>query len=375
MPNSQDQLKLDLPSGCKAHELFPDQISKAEAQAVTKPCKNSPINVVSCQLENHADFVAEANGLDLGTINALPSMDPAELARFIPNTHRKIFDLPASSLPFTQVGVSLKDLFVSLPSLRSGHLRWSNLRMREDLPKENIFQGKERILFLSGRDLLIESVSQEEERINFYKTLAKMDFRLVSSFNFSVFFGECALDHHLNIKRSAESLRLLQKAGIAAVPHFYWANEFHSKKILNLIISQPNIRIISVNCQCYHKVDYPTVATGLRFIANNTNGRVHFLLEGPARAFLETIKDLAPLVHVAIKSPVMETINHTRLNFFGDTRIKTRSSLSLEALLAHNTKAYEEYLQNNFWNPVATENKFMKRMRAANKIKQNSRNF
>ncbi len=358
MPSSSGQLKLGLSPACKSHELYPEHISEAEALLVQKPCKDTHINCITCATKDRAEFVAEANGLSLLTVSAQPTLDPEQLARFIPIAHGKVFGLDPATLPFTQVGVSLKDAFKGLPGIRSGYLHWYNLRMREDLLKQPIFTGKQPILFLSGRDLLIESIDQDEQEIGFYKKLSKMGFHMVSAFNFSQFFGECALDQNLNTKRSLESFRSLQEHGIMAVPHFYWANEFLSQKTLEWLLRETSVKLISINCQCFKKMDYPIVEAGLRLLAEKTNGRIHFLLEGPQRKLLMRLKDLSHLIHVAVKSPTMDAINHTKVDTIGGKLIKTlKSPKSISFLLSHNTRAYENYLNESFWDDFSSKTK------------------
>lgn len=324
--------------------IHPDEVN-----AIRQPCEGIASKVVSCKHPELRSFIDEVDSLDfLNVKNKAPAT--IQLPFFIPVVSRDFFSCNATSINSDVIGISLKDIFTSPPKRRLDRLHVSSLKIKKNLLDNPLFQNKKVILFSSGPDALIEKVWNQEEELDLFVELAKMGFELATAMNFSVFFGECPVDHAINLKRGLQYFAFLQNAGIQTIPHLCWANKFHLERWLDWLRENPQTNLVSVNCQMSRKIDdCRIIAEGIEWLLEKTGGTVHFLLEGPRKTLINQLTKYHEYIHIAIKEPAMVSLFHKEYVFTGGNLKRfDRGKTSIAELIGPNTETYKLYLQNSF---------------------------
>lgn len=328
---------------------FQPFIQPTEANAVRKHCGGFGNEVVTCKHPSLRLFLKEIDGLDLLNIkneNPLRS----RLPKYIPIIDGEFFSCHSGVIKYNTVAVSLEDIFTSQPRKYAGRIHVGKLKIKRDFLESPIFQNKKVILFSSGRDALIEKVWQESEILHFFSELAKMGFTLITGMNFSVFVGECPVGQAINMKKSLKYFSLLQKAGIPAIPHIYWAHELHLRRWVKWLKKNPKTNLITINCQMNKTLESCRIIwEGIQYLIKHTGNNVRFLLEGPKKKILTELSNYSPLIHVAIKEPSMISKFHRKYILYQDglKRIREKDTSKCR-LLGLNLKTYDYYLQKIF---------------------------
>ncbi len=335
---------------CKVRDgRFLPFIHPNEVNAIRQPCKGVAGEVVSCKHPELESFVDEVAGLDfLNVKDKAPAT--IQLPFFIPVVSRDFFSCNAKNINSDIIGVSLKDIFTYPPKKYSGKLHIGSLKIKKNILDNPLFQNKKVILFSSGSDTLIEKVWKQEKELDFSVELAKMGFELATAMNFSVFFGECPVDHAINLKRGLQYFAFLQNAGIQTIPHLYWANKFHLERWLEWLKENTQTNLVSINCQRSKLPDNcRIIAEGIKWLLEKTGGTVHFLLEGPRKTLINQLTKYHGYIHIAIKEPAMVSLFHKKYVFTeGNLKRFDGGKTPIAELIGPNTETYKLYLQNSF---------------------------
>ncbi len=334
-----------------AQGKFLPHIAKEESHYVQLPCKEEE-SALSCKTPDVQGFIDEVNGLDLNTVIAKPIN--LVIPKIVPIIDRALFDFPAVALQHDVVGISLKDIFSSTPQQRYGRIHVSPIRIREHTLDKPIFQNKKRVLFSSGRDVLIEQLWQDLYPLNLPEVLSRMGITAMTGFNFSVFPQNCALGQAVNMKKSLETVRIFQEAGIEVIPHIYFLHTHHLRRWVEWLQKNQLITTVTINCQFTREHEFAKlIAEGIDFLRNNVGRKIQFLLEGPSRFLLRELNNLgcAPYVSVAIKQPSMDALFgglYTIEN--GRFALKRTQGIPRNELLGINFTTYEEYVRTFIFN-------------------------
>jgi len=255
---SQEAYKqLELPlfsSECQVSTgAFSPSIEAQEALYVTKPC-NNPFrkNIVTCQDEFRDEFLDEVAGLDF---NLALNPEKTTLPSYIPIFDRRGFSFNDIPNDITFIGTTLRDIITSPLSSYAGRLQEpSGIRYNSSFAKTNAFRGKQSLLFLTGPDSLIEPAWHQREDSDLYNILRRGGIDHVSSFNFSLFEGECAFAQGLNLKKSIASAYELENNGIRhVIPHIYALNDHQLNRWVKWLTDNPSIQYVTMNCQVQRK--------------------------------------------------------------------------------------------------------------------------
>lgn len=327
---------------------FEPLVNRLEAKSVVFPCEADPLNVISCKNPNRDSFVKEVNGLDFGTVHITQTQ--FSLPRLIPIMDRGMFDIKGTGINSNVIGISLEDIFSSPPRREGKKLVLPDLSLRGDVLYRPIFKGKDVILFCSGRDLLIETVWQKLNLLEFLPIVSSMGFLAATGINFSVFFGDCPFAHALNLKKSLESARLLHESGISVIPHIYFAHEFHLKRWLVWLKENPTVSTIAVNSQFHSDLDASIIAEGLTYILDRVGRRVTVILEGPDSSKMSTLFRAFPRSVVVALKAISVKAQFGEQYEFHDGRIdiiKTNGATAAEIFNA-SEENYRYYLDSLF---------------------------
>ncbi len=281
--------------------VFMPDINPAEANQVIVPCYNpSATNIVSCQDSRIHSFLNEVNGLsfDVGLNSSLQINDP-----YIP-----VFDYRTINLAYRcksqVVGLTLAGILIKPLRLVAGKYVISKISFREAAVIRHLCARKKVVLFLSGLDVLIETIWHQRSVCELFQQLGMMDFWAVSGFNFSVFGGECPFAQQLNQKKSLVSSMLLEKSGINTIPHIYAVNDFHIAKYQHWLNKNPNIHLITMNCQMQRtQTDINQIVRAVQALLM-INDKLHIILQGYWFSKLHHFKGFCDRIHIAESKPV-----------------------------------------------------------------------
>lgn len=336
-------------NSCKSSEFQPF-IRPDEALDVSMQCKPDSINRISCQHPQLVKYINEIGGLDLNTITAQNEIVPEMIPDVLPGINPGFFSVSANQFPASMVGISLQDIFAYIPPKRLGIVKVKELRILQDILKSPLLNGKKVVLLGSSPDTTIEALWTQWDLIDFIPTLAKMGFHMVTGINYSVFWGECPVDHAINMKRSLLTYSQMEQAGITAIPHLYWANEWHLQRWVEWLNLNRKVKVVNINCQMAKKYpDQDFVAYGINYLAQNTNQPIHFLLEGPRPKILEQVRGISNRIHIAAKKPAMNAMMRQKHEIENGKLTRQYSSLPRELLLTWNFDIVEAYYGESFF--------------------------
>lgn len=289
-------------------------IDRLESNNVDSTCEN-PLrrNIITCKEKYLDTFIDEVQGLELNT--TLTSVIQP-LPYYIPVFDKKLEIIPNLPSEFPFVALSLKDSITGGVIHKAGCIHEEkNVGLRSLLLQTPCFKGKKILLFSSGSDTLIESIWYKRDDIDFFNKIAKMGFYAATGFNFSLFAGECALGHQLNMKRSLVSSYLYEQAGILTIPHIYALTHFHIKRWAKWLNANPNIHYFTVNCQLQTSYkDISLVIQSIKAIFKAVPD-VHAVLHGfPIDRIKDFGYDIIKL-HFADSLPHKRARNYRRLTF------------------------------------------------------------
>ncbi len=334
------------PSSCLTSQgAYSPHIDATEANYLRSPCKDHgfDINIVNCKSRDLGKHLSEINGLDFTNVNARQKTVP--LPNFIPVINGGFFGYSGSLVNYKTIGISLKDI------VKSEFLYGRRVLIpKSDLLKMPLFKDKRVVLFMSGKDHLVERIWREDKISDFYSRLKELGFYLVTAIDFSIFFGECPLGHAINLKKSLISYSQLEDQGINSAPNIYWAHKFHIERWVDWLIQYSNVNLITINCQCYKTVDYPIIASGIKYIIEKINRPLVFLLEGPKIGLLNQLASVSGSIKIAFKKPAVYSMNHQRLIIEnGKVKSIAKDSAPKEQILNHNLKTYDNFLKKYFY--------------------------
>lgn len=280
---------------------FLPHIQPMESKHVMVSCHNpAATNIVTCQDSRLNLFLDEIDGF---AFDVAPSSTPCVKEPYIP-----IFDYRTIALAFEctakVVGLTLIDI-LSNPLKRSGgHYVAKKIAFRDAAIIQHLCASKKVILFLTGLDVLIETVWHQRSTCELFQQLRWMGFWSVTGFNFSVFGGECPVAQLLNQKKSLISSLLLEKYQISTIPHIYAVNNFHIKRYQQWLKQNPQIQLITINCQMQHSVaDIEQVVRTAQAMLNS-NGKLHIILQGYWLSEIYRFKGFLHRIHIADSKPV-----------------------------------------------------------------------
>jgi hypothetical protein len=241
------------------------------------------------------------------------------------------------SLPV--IGVTLNDLTKNLVLTKAGRLHVNDkIEFRKNLLVREL-RGKRVILFLTGSDSLIETVWNKRDESRFFEVLKSMGFWAVGAFNFSVIGGECAFAQVLNLKRSLYSAQLLEKSGLAAIPHIYAISNQQIKRWINWLHVNPSVSHFTMNCQLQKAPgDILQIICVVNAILNEVPN-IHAILQGFHFNNIEVFGSLLSRIHFAEAKPIKNAQSHLKIvppSIVGKNSLSYNSDLSLEELMIEN---------------------------------------
>ncbi len=351
MVTSAAQSELPLyPKNCRASKgEFEPYVLAREAEQVSGSCGSIATNIITCQNPGLQSTIDKIDGLGFNSVIAKNKIE-IDIPNYIPIVSRDFFKFNSDLVDTEFVGVSLKDIITSPPSVYAGGMHLPKIKLREDILKQPFFEGKKVLLFMTGADTLIEKAWEEKEGLSLAERLVKMGFALVTAINFSVFFYECVVGQQLNLKKSLKSFELFEAAGLPIVPHVYWSNTPQLHRWVKWLQDNPLVQMASINCQRYGRADYRIIQAGIKYMLNSVGSKLNLLLEGPPRDFLPDLVDYNSQIRIAMKAPALDAVFHKKDRFTGDGLKVIRTTHSMDGLLNENVKAYGNYFHHKFFN-------------------------
>lgn len=319
MESSCDKVyKLSLFNNCEvASGKFEPYIHRSESLLTTNLCDNPHrLNIVTCKDEKIEYFIKEVDGLDFdieinSEIPKLPNHFPTVDKRSALN-----FQAP-KSIEF--IGLTLIDIIKTGFVFKAKTLQKAgDITLEENLLKGSL-KGKKVILFLTGEDMLIETVWHKRDSIKFFQILSRMGFFAITGFNFSVFGGECAFSQHLNLKRSLFSSHLIEEHGMQAIPHVYVINDFQIQRWVKWFNSNPKVTCFAMNCQLIKE-----------------NSEMHFLIKNLKRLLSLLKKDISVILqgfqcdYIPFLHPYIDRIHFTDKTAVKDANQKKKYELDIK---------------------------------------------
>lgn len=320
-------------------------VLSVEADSVVVTCPEKSENQVSCKNPLREEFIADVGGLEFS-----PSLSQEKiptLPKFIPILEKSFVWSAPALIPSDFIGISVADIFVSSLRQVGGRWRAPSLHLNPRLKQSPLFSEKKVILFMSGQDVLIETLWMEQNKLSFFESLREAGFQLATSPNFSVFAGECPLGHRINQKKSLVCARLLEVAGIKAIPHVYAITPTHLRKYIEYFKAYPSVRTITINCTLQRK-EHDEVQSVVRRVAGLLDeiSDLHIILQGlnarDRRFFCEYDSQL----HYAVSTPFYNALLRKQSIFNTQRKrmdVKLRSPSSKDELVRGNVQAYVDY--------------------------------
>lgn len=304
---------------CKSGQFAP-HVHPKESQAVRRSCAgNNRRDIVTCCDDGLQEYIEDAGGLDMMQVRIAGGSVP--LSSSIPIIPKEFFGHPADTLPYDVVGVRLNDILTKgLSTKATGHRYLpENSEVDSSLLSRPIFAGKRVILFATGPDVLIETLWWERHKRNLLPTLAGMGFLGITGMNFSVFDGECALAHALNIKKSLRFCEELDRLGAWAIPHIYAISSHQRRRWTDWLSANPQVTMVTINSQLQRsKIDLANLAATVRYLLKHTG--VEIILQGPSLKLLNSLTN-------------------------GETaRVRSATSTTLKSALIRRSKSIDGYI-------------------------------
>jgi hypothetical protein len=324
---------------------FSPFIQKEEARGVVVPCHNPlGVNIVTCKNPHLNEFLTEVKSLDLD-INLTSDVD--KLPAYIP-----ILDYGTRNidLPFPVVGLTFWDIISKGVKLQAGCFHEeSEIRFKEKILESAGFANKKTLLFLTGADTLIEWLWYNRAECKLFYTLKQMGFWAAGGFNFSVIGGECPFSHALNFKKSLLSSKLIEGAGLLAIPHVYAISRFHIERWIYWFRANPSVRVFTINCQLQKKLsDIEQVVIVVKSILNNVPN-LHVILQGFRLHLIEEFGECIERIHLADKKPVKYAQNKRKILFDIKRNLladEYNPNVSVNQLVEYNVLSRCAYFEN-----------------------------
>ena len=281
--------------------IFLPHIEPAEANHVLVSCVNpSGTNIVTCRDQRLPSFLSEVNGLAL---DVAPSSSIRTKEPYIP-----IFDYRTIELAYASksdvVGLTLVDILVNPLKLVAGHYVVNKIAFRDASIIRGLCSRKKVILFLTGFDVLIETIWHQRSTCELFQQLRLMGFWAVTGFNFSVFGGECPVAQLLNQKKSLISSMLLEQSNLLTIPHIYAVNDFHITRYQRWLNLNPQIQLLTMNCQMQHSSeDIKQLVRAVQAMLI-MNDKLHIILQGYWFSELSRFDGFLDRIHIAESMPV-----------------------------------------------------------------------
>jgi hypothetical protein len=322
--------------------IYLPHIEPAEADYVLISCMNtSGTNIVTCQDQRLPSFLNEVNGL---------AFDVAPSGRIrIHEPYIPIFDYRTIELAYASksdvVGLSLVDILVDPLKLVAGQYVVKKIAFRDASVIRRLCLHKKVILFLTGFDVLIETIWHQRSACELFQQLSLMGFWAVTGFNFSVFGGECPVAQHLNQKKSLVSSLLIEENGLFTIPHIYAVNEFHIARYQKWLKCNPHIQLLTMNCQMQHtKEDIKQVVRTVQAMLI-MNEKLHIILQGYWFSEVYRLDGFLHRIHIADSKPVKYGQVFQSVNPAITTRPGQFSKSEYKVLVRENVEYRERELQ------------------------------
>lgn len=317
----------------------------------TTMCNENALRQVSCRTPGLMDHLNDVGDLKLDAVKTLEPVSPADLPRFVPVVDREFFNDDGRLLKHDVIGISLKDIFQTLPTFSQGCYGVKNLHPIENLLDKPLFQKKKVILLSTGRDSLIESFWTDYRLHGYIEQIHKMGFANVTALNFSLWLGGCAVGQYYNMKRSLLTFAEFQRAGTSSIPHLYWFTERQLEYWATWLQKNPTVELVTINCQLYRQDESYIVRDGILYLLKAVSPNLHFLLEGPKQKLLQELREVSSSIHVTQKWLSASARNYRGIDFDGHGLVprKTNSQDKRFGLMASSIDAYQEYLNNKFY--------------------------
>lgn len=324
---------------------FSPFIQREEAKGIIAPCHNPlGVNIITCKYPYKDEFITETNGLAL-------NLDLAscihELPAYIPILDYRTRNV---NLPFPVIGLTFWDIIAKGIKLKAGSFHEEpEIRFRKNILESTGFIDKKTILFLTGPDTLIEWLWYNRAECELFHSLKQMGFWAAGGINFSVIGGECPFSHALNIKRSLFSSKLIEDAGIFAIPHVYAITKFHIERWIEWFQANPSIRLFTINCQLQKKAfDITQIIVAVKSILQKIP-YLHVVLQGFRFSWIEEFGEYIERIHVADKKPAKYAQNGRKILF--DVRgniLKWEDdwNMGFEKLIEFNALSRYAYFEN-----------------------------
>lgn len=231
--------------------------------------KDSEYEVIS---ENHPDFagwLADIRGVGFADVTSRP-VPFFDLPPFMPTIRHGSKGLLKSFNP-EYIAVSLGDV-ISHKKLITA----KDIRQRFGVDKYTKI-----VLLNYAEDALIERIWTIRKDI--FSQLAKLDFDLVTSINYSIWFSQPHAERLINMKRSLITFEELQKLGIPTLPHIYWTGKTDLKRWANWLNSNAEVWCVAVNLQTERDSRsgrWDQALSDLRYLVSLLDRDIHFFISG-----------------------------------------------------------------------------------------------
>ncbi len=349
MPDSSEKCNQSLFSqSCEVgNGKFEPHIKAAEALLVRHSCAN-PFRekIVSCKSPAYEKFIQEIDGLALD--KSLSTIE-ISLPSYIPIVDGRVNKLSQFAIPSPVIGVTLRNVIKGGAKFKAG--TWHEVKeisFNLSFLLNNAIRGKKAILLSSGQDALIENLWYEREDVGLFEHLAAMGFVAMTGINFSIIKGECPLGQAINHKKGLYSAYLAEQAGLASIPHVYSVNEFDLKRWIDYLIKNPQIRIISMNCQLQKSTaDIDTVVTAVTTILGNVPSDLHIILTGFELPQIYRFGRFLSRIHFADKAAIKSAQSHKifRVDIEKVQIYEEFSQSDMNTLTPHNINQRQMYIE------------------------------
>jgi|GEM_PF-2795433 len=291
--------------------LYLPYVQAAEADAVIVDCLNpSGANIVTCKDQRIQLFLDEVGGLafDTAPSGGIKLNDP-----YIPVFDYRTIEL-ARMTGADVVGLTLRDILVNPLKIGAGHYAINKIQFRDVSVIRRLCSKKKVILFLTGLDVLIETIWHQRVPCELFQQLNMMGFWAITGFNFSVFGGECPVAQSLNQKKSLVSSMLLEENDIFTIPHIYAVNDFHIRKYQQWLKNNPQIQLVTMNCQMQRQEeDIEHVANTVQAMLM-VNSKLHIILQGYRFSEIHRLIGFQDRIHIADAKAVKYAQNFQNAN-------------------------------------------------------------
>lgn len=273
---------------------FPD-IPLDRIWETTRSCtEEHERGVLSCKINGfEEDFVGEGRGFKLGNkkVRGTTLLLPA----YIPTPDKQSTNLPVQLVGHSILGVGLDSVFPRGTYAIDGNTLYRD-RPRANLSyaKNPMLQGRRKILFFSGPDVLIEGLNFDKYDIRLYETLASLGFEAITSPDFSVRGGACYPGQIANLNRSLAAGEAIEGCGTPVIPNIYAGDDYQRQIWSEYLNENDSNGIIAINCQLQHTSteDMRTVIETVVYLIEHVKHSLHIILRG----FPFNIQSFTPLL-------------------------------------------------------------------------------